>query len=378
MDYEKNWVTKSNDLIMCRGDLTIAEARLISTIASLVQPHDEDFKEYEIPVADYLRLLGRTDGRIYQEIDRITDQLIRRVLEFRGPEGFIKTHWFSSFKYRHATGTLICKFDPELKPGLLKLKKNYTTYQLENFLRLRSKYSIKIYEILKSRAKIGKWEIELDELRTLLFIPPSYKWDDIKRQILQPAKKELTTTDIKFDFEPVKRGRRVAGVKFSIHSTGQQSLELGLPDHRPAPEKVDHGLSVTDSENQEINELLDLVPTSHKKRVVRLIRDLVTEYGSDYTREKILLANEANAKEKLKNYAGWLRRAIERDFEVPEQKEKENLPPNKQFFLLPEQEQEKWIKRVAEHPAVVDLPKNTAARRGEQLRQAIKFWWKNR
>ena len=52
-------VTKSNYFIMnCSYDLSLEEQKLILTLASMVQPTDEEFKAYNFKIADFIDLLG--------------------------------------------------------------------------------------------------------------------------------------------------------------------------------------------------------------------------------------------------------------------------------------------------------------------------------
>ena len=54
----KNYiVTKSNKLITCNYDLSLQEQKIILTLASMVQPADTEFKEYEF-TADNLGLFN--------------------------------------------------------------------------------------------------------------------------------------------------------------------------------------------------------------------------------------------------------------------------------------------------------------------------------
>ena len=90
------------------------------------------------------------------------------------------------------------KFAPDLKPYLLKLKELYTSCRLTNVLNLKSRYSIRLYEILKcrkkrSRKKIVIEEIELEELKKMLGASSKYfsVYADFKRRALLVAQKEL-------------------------------------------------------------------------------------------------------------------------------------------------------------------------------------------
>jgi len=51
-------VTKSNKLINCDYDLSLQEQKMILTLASMVQPQDTEFKEYEFRIKDFIKLLG--------------------------------------------------------------------------------------------------------------------------------------------------------------------------------------------------------------------------------------------------------------------------------------------------------------------------------
>ena len=57
---EKNYlVTKSNYFIMNSSyDLSLEEQKIILTLASMVQPNDEEFKPYIFKISDFMELLG--------------------------------------------------------------------------------------------------------------------------------------------------------------------------------------------------------------------------------------------------------------------------------------------------------------------------------
>ncbi|MCB2362164.1 replication initiation protein [Clostridium estertheticum] len=55
---DKNYiVTKSNSLINCNYDLSVQEQKIILTLASMVQPQDTEFKEYDFEELEK-KLLG--------------------------------------------------------------------------------------------------------------------------------------------------------------------------------------------------------------------------------------------------------------------------------------------------------------------------------
>ena len=53
---------------------------------------------------------------------------------------------------------------------MLDLQSQYKAYQLGNLIQLKSKYSVRLYELLKQYEKIGKRYFEVKELRLALGI----------------------------------------------------------------------------------------------------------------------------------------------------------------------------------------------------------------
>jgi Protein involved in initiation of plasmid replication len=164
----KYLVTKSNKLITANYDLSVQEQKVILTLASMVQPQDVEFKEYEFKIKDFIELLGIKDDKKYKEVPKITKNLMKKIFEIKEGKDIIQMAWLSSVRYKTGEGIVILKFDSNLKPYMLELKELYTSYKLENILSLKSKYSIRLYEVLKSNLFKNQVTIELEELKRML------------------------------------------------------------------------------------------------------------------------------------------------------------------------------------------------------------------
>lgn len=228
---DKNYIVKkSNYFIMnCSYDLSLEEQKLILTLASMVQPEDEDFKPYKFRISDFMELVGVEDKSKYTEIPKITKELMKKVFEIEEDDTIIQTAWLSSATYKKGSGMVELEFSPRLKPYMLKLNGLFTQYKLANILSMKSKYSPRIYEILKANEfkKQGYIEIEVEELRKLLKADNIYpRYNDFKRKIIEQTQKELKNiSDISFDFEEIKTGRKVTSIKFYIKSNKTRSIK---------------------------------------------------------------------------------------------------------------------------------------------------------
>ena len=124
IDKSKNLLVKhSNKLSEARYFLTVGEQRLILLMVSMIDRKDEDFKDYEIKINDFLRLLNLTGKANHKRMEEVLNKLMERVLHIEDLEGnWLKTHWVSSAEYVKNKGIVYLCFDPKLKPYLLQLK----------------------------------------------------------------------------------------------------------------------------------------------------------------------------------------------------------------------------------------------------------------
>ena len=224
-------VTKANSLIEASYRLNVSEQRAVALLAAQVQPEDEDFKDYQFKVSDLESLTRTKNGKAYAELKQLTRDLISRVITIQEPDGPLQISWLSGAKYFDGRGEVALSFDPKLKPYMLKLKEKFTSYKLANIIKLRSRYSVRLYELLKQYESAGKRTFELPELRKHLGLTNDeyLKWKDFRVNVLGPALRELPKkTDITFSYQTRKRGRAVHWLDFKIWCPQPQSV----PKHR--------------------------------------------------------------------------------------------------------------------------------------------------
>lgn len=211
-------VTKSNMLIEANYKLGVVEQKIILCLASNIQPTDSDFKTYTLPIKEFNKLLGLKGHAKYTELRKITKELMQKVFEVRINKKVIQVAWLSYVAYNESEGTIDIRFDPFLRPYLLELKREFTSYKLENVVKLKSSYAIRIYELLKQYEKLKERTFSLMDLRKILGAEDIYPaYGNFKQRVLIPAQKELQKkTDINFKIEEIKIGRKVDKVKFII------------------------------------------------------------------------------------------------------------------------------------------------------------------
>jgi plasmid replication initiation protein len=217
---ENNYlVRKSNVLIMnTRSDLSHIQQKLIILLASKVKPEDQDFMRYKLVVKDYMDLLGIKDQSFYSEMPKITEDLFKKVIKIEDEDELIQCSWLSCAIYKKGSGEIELEFSPKLKPYMLELNQRYTQYEIKNILSLKDKHTIRIYEILKCYQYKKIFEISVEAFKRLLYIEDQYPlYGNFKTKVLKKAQKNLEKTDVNFDFEEIKTGRKVTDLRFIIH-----------------------------------------------------------------------------------------------------------------------------------------------------------------
>ncbi|MDG1634250.1 MULTISPECIES: replication initiation protein [Bacillus] len=225
---ENNIVSKSNTLIEANSRLNLVEQKMLLCLASNIEPNDRDFKTYTFPIKQFHDLLGLNGSTKYTELSKITKELLSKVIEIRAGEELIQVSWLSSAIYNRNKGTIDMRFDPLLKPFLLELSSKFTSYRLANVVKLKSTYAIRIYELLKQYEDLRERTISLENLRYYLDAMDVYpNYANFKQRVLKPSQKELNQkTDISFEFEEIKLGRKVQKIRFIIRAQKKKDTDL--------------------------------------------------------------------------------------------------------------------------------------------------------
>lgn len=225
-------VTKANELIQkSRFSLSLQQQKIVLYLISQITPYDEDFKLYTFSISEFCRICGidGTSGKNYEDlkaaIKEIADKSIWITLENRKQT---LVRWIEKPYIDEGSGVIQIRLDNDMRPYLLQLKANFTSYELIWTLHFRSKFTIRLYELVKSihfkELEIYKRRYSVDDLKKLLDGETYKEYRDFKRRVLRPAIEEINEySDKKIEAEEIKSGRKVVAVEFSISS--KDSLE---------------------------------------------------------------------------------------------------------------------------------------------------------
>ncbi|OMG71401.1 RepB family plasmid replication initiator protein [Burkholderia ubonensis] len=233
---EKN-VNMSNVLTRAAHSLLLAEKRLIAACISKIDsvPTGELARKgawtVRLSAIEYAEAFEVDTNTAYDQLQSASESLfnryIRTIKETRkGPEEY-KFRWVGGVKYHKGEGWVELHWWHEVVPHLYGLRREFTSYKLRHAAALRSVYSWRLFECLRSWQDKGHYSPDIEEFHRAMDVPESCRKDfkALRVRVIEPAVKELTEKNnllVKWDTR--KAGRKVVGLTFSFEVNPQTSL----------------------------------------------------------------------------------------------------------------------------------------------------------
>ncbi len=233
--------TKHNLLTEMRANsMSLQELRFLSIYISKINPLDLNSRYVEFKLDEFQKIMGL--GRINQKhIKEVFSRLLCKVVEIPintgRRKGFSMVTLFNKCQCfwdddREETLIIIDAHD-DMLPLLFDVQKDFLKYQLWNCLRLKSVNQVRMYEILKQYQTAKTRTLSIVDLKDMLGIKKTeYSvWQDFKSKVLEVCKKALKeNTDIFFEYEPIKKGRKFVEIKFLIYKNKDYKDPLQLDE----------------------------------------------------------------------------------------------------------------------------------------------------
>jgi plasmid replication initiation protein len=212
----------------------------------LAELRDDDPKEKRYYKINFHKLEKKFMKKVtIPELVKAAEGLVFRVYTIKKENGgVLLTSLISSVKNMPEENSIQLGVGSMARPYLLALKKDYTEFELDTALKLKSKYSKRMYEILSQHKDEGNFTISVEELKYRLAIvnPKTGEdkypgWRQFAMHILERPQRELVEhADIAFTYTLKKTGRKYTDIEFRISKKDseetpkgtQNQLELGL------------------------------------------------------------------------------------------------------------------------------------------------------
>ncbi len=247
-----------------QGKVSIVGKRIMAMV--LAQIHDNDMKlkpYYQVHVSEVVERSQMDKMSAYKQCKQALQELARQIwsIEDLGkkifrPKQLVNTSTLENkdgFEYGYKDGMITMVLNPALEPYFIQMA-HYSRYQLKYYMKFRSWYSMRLWEVLSAYRDTGTWYCPLEEFRQIVGCEKKYKDTNlmIKKTLSEPLE-DLANTDLAFEFKKVYakyhgKGRPpVVGLQFTLLKEKLTNDEIlkQWADHSEEHEVILHELHDT-------------------------------------------------------------------------------------------------------------------------------------
>lgn len=221
---DTNQATQSNKLIEASYKMSVPAKRVMLMLLGAIHPGQQDIsKKVRIQASDYAKKTGIDPSQSYKDIKKGCEELMGTIIETRDPkrkttELCVVIDWM---EYHDHEGWLDATFTRWVSPYIhsLRTEIGYTKIQIDEALKFKRFYTIRLFELLMQFKKTQERFIKLESLRDVFQIEKEKYplFSDFRKWVLVPSIKEINEkTDWEVSWEPKKTGKKVTSISFSF------------------------------------------------------------------------------------------------------------------------------------------------------------------
>ena len=307
-------VVKANSLIEASYRLTLDEMRLLALTIGTMNPKS-DQQVFEFSVSEFVNQFPEVNAdRAYTQIKSAIERISERWVKTEDERHVTKFRWVSSQTYFKKEGRFKIALTNEIMPYLTQLKGQFTQYQLNHISGFSSVHAIRLYELFTQYKRLGDRYISVEDLKKWLQLEDKYdRYNNLNQRVLTPALSEINEkSDLFVEYEPIKKGRKVTGIEFSI--TYEKPVKK-----RPAfPHKNKYGKFVKlDTQNPKMS---NAEYGNYARDCLKILEDFYSDLADVTTEDLrhywVFLTSNASFRSKLGKRSDFLNELQNRGYKI--------------------------------------------------------------
>lgn len=336
-------VQKSTPLYaLWRSELSLAEFKILDTYLSRIDSHNPEKRAVRFEKGEIEQLLGVKKINTPELKERLKH--LGTMVQVDDPTKTRSFRLISLFEQAECEQDEdgIWQIDLTCTPSAMKYIFNienlgYLRYKLRAVTALRSRYAYIMFMYLEKNRFRKSWEVSVDELRHLLNADDEYyqEFKTFNQKVLKRCQKELLEkTECRYTYEPIKKGRNIKTVRFTLETLADQIVEQPDPEDMPGQLSLDLGdqdehtstldflrgacapaggdPEISREEMEQLLQVLTLLPES-KLPVHGLPVDDIRFKQYHYLAERYAAMNRAAEKNSIKHRYNYLLKLIRTD-----------------------------------------------------------------
>lgn len=244
------------------------ENKILHAIVSKIKNKDTERVTITFDEIKRLTQYKRNDNRAFlASIEEVNKKLMQLNFRFEDEEKIQQFVLFPTYTIDKKTKDLTVAVNQDFTFLVNNLTREFTSYALEDFTSIKSKYALLIYPYLMQWKSVGKYTVSMEEFKRNMGLDPKYEQGNMNRRVLDPTVKELNKLFPGLNLECTK----VHGLKNAVTDL----IFTFNPEHLKEMRKNDVSTGAV------LNEIINNVP-DYYSRVCKI-------FGYD---EKMLTKNE--------------------------------------------------------------------------------------
>mgnify|MGYP003773121441 CR=1 FL=1 len=212
---------------------------------------------------------NRSIERFFSSLDKV----FKTQLQVLDGDGVTDYNLFITKKINPQKTEVTIELHPQCIYILNNLMKNYTKFELSEFLNLKSKYSKILFRHLKQFEGTGIRIFMMDDFKTLFGVPQTYQQYNINQKILKPTVRELRSIFKNLNYVKEKKGREINKIifKWEVKKVKKKKIEEEIlqkieEQKKKRKEEEQEKAELKEREKQELKELIEYFTEQEKEK----------------------------------------------------------------------------------------------------------------
>lgn len=295
----KKLVVKDNSLIDASFNLSLVEQRLM--LLAIVEARELTDLSYNTPIEvsakSYREQFGINEKESYSALKDAAVTLKRRefsyVDRYKTFDAITCDNWVNKITYVKDQGLVVLYFTEIVIRMISHLEEQFTRYYLDQVSNFKSKYSIRLYEVIMKWRSTGVTQLyEIEKLRMTLGVDQDkYRTMSLfKTNVLDRALEEINFhTDLHVTYEQFKNGRTITHLQFTMESKNAKKLKEDLSVYKMTQKQIDFFANKL-CEEVEFGSLYAMIGETSldfKDRIKNYLKDIMWVQRNIYFLEKV-------------------------------------------------------------------------------------------
>ena len=219
-------VSLGNDLLLAVHNLTLSEKKVVWLMLSKLNSKEKLEPDHisVLKAEEYADMLGIKPSDAFYMLERVADTLLSKKVTLAAGDKVYKFHWIDWICIDKDVREISVTWNKEIRARISELGADNPFTKIFNidYVRLNSKHSLRLYEIIASMRHFGKegfLYLDIETIKNLFELTSSYdNFATLTAKVLEPAIAELKDRSIvKLTMNPCKKvGKKITRLRFDF------------------------------------------------------------------------------------------------------------------------------------------------------------------